>query len=171
MMIRNTAIRSAAFLALLLSASMPLSAAAQENNAFHSTRVEIAEAVFTELERRIICDYFQIPACGSRNLLDQIPKDQRKNMKGHAGSKDKSAMPPPGLAKRGELPPGLERQYQRNGTLPPGLQKRQLPDDLARALPRRGGQYERVVVGNDVLLIAVATGIILDILEGVAAGR
>jgi len=51
------------------------------------------------------------------------------------------------------------------------LQKRQLPDELARALPRRSSQYERVVVGNDVILIAVATGIILDILEGVAAGR
>src|SRR5229473_147236 len=34
---------------------------------------------------------------------------------------------PPGLAKRDRLPPGLERQLQRNGTLPPGLQKRVQP--------------------------------------------
>ena len=31
---------------------------------------------------------------------------------------------PPGLAKRGDLPPGLEKQLRRNGTLPPGLQKK-----------------------------------------------
>jgi hypothetical protein len=31
---------------------------------------------------------------------------------------------PPGLAKRDRLPPGQERQLERNGTLPPGLQKR-----------------------------------------------
>ncbi len=30
---------------------------------------------------------------------------------------------PPGLAKRGQLPPGLQKQLRRNGTLPPGLQK------------------------------------------------
>ncbi|MFZ5913980.1 MAG: hypothetical protein ACOY17_07135 [Pseudomonadota bacterium] len=163
----KSALSCAAILALLLASGVT----AQENKAFHSGQIDIAQAVFTELERRIICDYYQIPACGSRNLLDQVPHDQRKKMKGQAGSKDKTAMLPPGLSKRDALPPGLERQYQRDGKLPPGLQKRQLPDDLARALPRRGGQYERVIVGNDVLLIAVATGIILDILEGVASGR
>lgn len=34
---------------------------------------------------------------------------------------------PPGLAKRDKLPPGLEKQLERNGTLPPGLQKRVQP--------------------------------------------
>ena len=123
--------------------------------------------VFSETERRLVCDYFGITSCGSANLLTA----HKGKPKGAIGSKDKTAMLPPGLAKSGTLPPGLERQYQRNGTLPPGLQKRQLPDELARTLPRRSSQYERVVVGNDVILIAVATGIILDILEGVAAGR
>ena len=99
--------------------------------------------VFSETERRLVCDYFGITSCGSANLLTA----HKGKPKGAIGSKDKTAM------------------------LPPGLQKRQLPDELARALPRRSSQYERVVVGNDVILIAVATGIILDILEGVAAGR
>jgi hypothetical protein len=37
---------------------------------------------------------------------------------------------PPGLAKREELPPGLEMQVEKNGSLPPGLAKR-LPDGAA----------------------------------------
>src|SRR5229473_2627386 len=41
---------------------------------------------------------------------------------------------PPGLAKRDQLPPGLEKQLVRCGTLPPGLQKRlqPCPEDLER---------------------------------------
>lgn len=31
---------------------------------------------------------------------------------------------PPGLTKRGALPPGLEKQVETKGALPPGLQKR-----------------------------------------------
>src|SRR4030095_16261332 len=34
---------------------------------------------------------------------------------------------PPGLAKKDHLPPGLERQLQRNGTLRPGMEKRVQP--------------------------------------------
>jgi len=34
---------------------------------------------------------------------------------------------PPGLAKKDQLPPGLEKQLVRRGTLPPGLQKRLQP--------------------------------------------
>jgi len=171
MMVRNSAICCATVLALLISSSAPFNTAAQENKTIQPILMDITQAVFTDIERRIICDHFKIPACGSRNLLEQVPDDQKGKMKGRAGSKDKTAMLPPGLAKRDALPPGLERQYQRNGKLPPGLDKRQLPGDLTRALPGRHADFERVIVGNDVLLIAVATGIILDILEGVAAGR
>ncbi len=34
---------------------------------------------------------------------------------------------PPGLARKDQLPPGLERQLVRRGTLPPGLEKRIRP--------------------------------------------
>ncbi len=171
MMRKKTAVRSAALTMLLLLTGASSVIAAPKNDPSHSTQTGIAEAIFTEMERRIICDHYKIPACGTESVLGQTQKDHKGKVKGHVGSKDKTAMLPPGLARRDELPPGLERQYQRNGTLPPGLQKRQLPDDLARALPRRSRDFERVVVGNDVLLIAVATGVILDIMEGVAAGR
>src|SRR5438067_2094821 len=62
---------------------------------------------------------------------------------------------PPGLAKRESLPPGLEKQIQRNGTLPPGLQKRlqSLPEACERQLSPLSGELERVALGNHVLLI------------------
>jgi hypothetical protein len=63
---------------------------------------------------------------------------------------------PPGLAKRGgNLPPGLERQLQRNGTLPPGLQKRvrPLPESCERRLPRVPSGWFRVALNGRILLL------------------
>jgi hypothetical protein len=62
---------------------------------------------------------------------------------------------PPGLAKRDSLPPGLEKQVERNGTLPPGLQKRAqpLPDQCNSRLPRLPADWSRVVLGGRVLLL------------------
>jgi hypothetical protein len=50
--------------------------------------------------------------------------------------------------------------------LPPGIAKRYLPQDLLGQLPPRPG-YQWVVVDNDVALIAVATGLIVDILADI----
>jgi hypothetical protein len=79
---------------------------------------------------------------------------------------------PPGLAKRGgNLPPGLQKQLEKNGRLPPGLQKRlePLPVDLDRRLPRLPEYWERVIVERDVILLDRRTNRILDIIEDVIA--
>jgi hypothetical protein len=62
---------------------------------------------------------------------------------------------PPGLAKRDSLPPGLEKQIERNGTLPPGLQERAqpLPDVCSARLPRLPADWSRVVLSGRVLLL------------------
>ena len=62
---------------------------------------------------------------------------------------------PPGLAKRDRLPPGLERQLQRNGTLPPGLQKKvqPLPGVCAARLPRLPRDWARVVLSGRIILL------------------
>ena len=73
---------------------------------------------------------------------------------------------PPGLAKRQHLPPGLQKHIARTGRLPPGLEKRRLPGDLRSLLPIRSGQDYRVV-GNDIVLIEIATELILDVMQGV----
>ena len=76
---------------------------------------------------------------------------------------------PPGLAKRDKLPPGLQRQLQRNGTLPPGLQKRvqPLPFALEQQLPTITVGMRRVVLSGNVILLEVATARIVDLMRDV----
>ncbi|MGH9649970.1 MAG: hypothetical protein ACRD3I_05810, partial [Terriglobales bacterium] len=73
---------------------------------------------------------------------------------------------PPGLAKRESLPPGLQRQLERNGTLPPGLQKRvqPLPAVCENNLPRLPRDLERVIFGRRVMLLDPAYKI-LDLFD------
>ena len=76
---------------------------------------------------------------------------------------------PPGLAKKGKLPPGLQKHLDKNGKLPPGLQKRlePLPRDLEMRLPGLPEYWERVILQEHVVLIDRRTQRILDIIENV----
>lgn len=73
---------------------------------------------------------------------------------------------PPGLAKREQLPPGLQKQLVKNGTLPPGLQKKvqPLPAALEHQLPPLPTGYQRVMVGGSVVLMNQKTKLIVDVL-------
>jgi hypothetical protein len=73
---------------------------------------------------------------------------------------------PPGLARREELPPGLQKYLRRNGHLPPGLQKRIVwfPADLDRELPPLPEGYRRCWVGNNALIVNVRTFGVVDVL-------
>ena len=62
------------------------------------------------------------------------------------------------------LPPGIAKNLARGKPLPPGIAKRYLPRDLAARLPVRA-DYERLIVGDDILLVSIATGVIVDILS------
>jgi Ni/Co efflux regulator RcnB len=99
-------------------------------------------------------------------------KDKKNKGYGEDGKHGNGASKglPPGLAKRSSLPPGLQKQYDKNGRLPPGLAKRDLPDDLRSKLPRRADNQDVVEVGNDVVLIDRATGVILDTILDVLQG-
>ena len=76
---------------------------------------------------------------------------------------------PPGLAKRETLPPGLEKQLQKNGHLPPGLEKKYvaLPIELERQLSPIPTGYRRVVIGGNVITMEPVTGIVYDVIRGV----
>ena len=76
---------------------------------------------------------------------------------------------PPGLAKREALPPGLQRQLEKNGTLPPGLQKKiqPLPAKLENRLPVVPEGTRRIVLGGNVILLDETTSTILDIIRDV----
>lgn len=95
---------------------------------------------FGKDEARIIIDWFHDP----------------KNLSGL----------PPGLAKREQLPPGLQRQLARNGKLPPGLEQKiqPLPPVLVAKLPPLPDHRTIVVLGGNVILMDRTTSIIVDIL-------
>ena len=97
--------------------------------------------IFTTQEREIISDWF----LSNRNGL------------------------PAGLANRESLPPGLQRQLRRNGTLPPGLQKKltPLPYALDSRLAGLPGDFLRVVIGRDIILLDRRNNSILDVISNV----
>ena len=118
---------------------------------------------FSEVDKRLIRDFF-------RGLTGKTVGAGRGKWAGKGGSagKGKSKQWPPGLARRNDLPPGIAKRWKRFGTLPPGLAKRTLPGDLSRWLGRPPPGHQRIIAGQDVLLVEMATGLIIDILEGVA---
>ena len=74
---------------------------------------------------------------------------------------------PSGLAKKGKLPPGLQKQIARNGQLPPGLQAKYLPYDLEKRLDRLPRNYVRLRIGTDIVLMDIPTRVILDVIKDI----
>lgn len=116
--------------------------------------------VFNDLERRVIREV--LGAAG-------VDTDERVGGRDRKAKGPKGA--PPGLAKRDRLPPGLQMQLERFGRLPPGLAKREFPAHLRAQLPAPLQGTERVLVGNDAVLIEKGTNIILDIIRDVVVQR
>ena len=67
------------------------------------------------------------------------------------------------------LPPGIAKNLARGKPLPPGIAKRYPPDALLRRLPQFDG-YEWLEVGRDLVLVAVGTATVVDILLDVLTG-
>jgi len=71
-----------------------------------------------------------------------------------------------GTAERAKpLPPGIAKKVARGGTLPPGIAKRYLPTPLDTRLPPCAPGTERLILGNDVLLVEISTGAIIDTIK------
>jgi hypothetical protein len=62
------------------------------------------------------------------------------------------------------LPPGIQKNLARGKPLPPGIAKK-LDGRLLGHLPRYDG-YEWQQVGTDLILVAIASGIIYEVLNG-----
>ncbi|MEO0003422.1 MAG: hypothetical protein RLZZ22_1114 [Pseudomonadota bacterium] len=74
---------------------------------------------------------------------------------------------PPGLAKKnnGCLPPGQARQWVMGQALPHELVRYPLPVELQRRLGRPPVGYEYMRVDNDILLLIIGTGMVVDAIE------
>ena len=100
-------------------------------------------------------------------------KDHEKTIRDWFGDNQNLQGLPPGLAKREQLPPGLQRHLEKNGTLPPGLQKKvqPLPESLDKKLPKTSDDVRRVVVAGNVILLEKRTSKILDIVKDVIPSK
>lgn len=152
----------------------------------------VIEAIFDEIEDRLIRDYYD-----RARAEDDDGQGQSKNKSKGKGHKKgwvqgipPGHLPPPGLCRawlpdtppghqpppgdcglvRAGLPEGARLVYGgpegRDDRLPPGLGTL-LPDDLIDALPLPYPGTERVLVDDDIFLVRQGTRIILDVLKGV----
>ncbi len=151
------------FLSLIFLAVFMVPAGAQKL----PTAKEIGDIVFKEVEKRAIEEFFGKKAAAKD---DDDGKKSKKAKKGKGKGKGRGKGLPPGLAKRDSLPPGLQKRLEKHGSLPPGLAKRDLPADLKSKLPEPPPGLERIIAGDDVVLLEKATGKILDVIEGVLKG-
>ncbi len=104
-------------------------------------------AAFEEFERQVIYKYFKDHVYEPVVYEDTRSHPKKKN-----------------------LPPGIQKKLARGGTLPPGIAKQYLPDGLVTQLPPPPHGYERRIVGSDVLLVEIDTGVIADIITDAILG-
>ena len=64
------------------------------------------------------------------------------------------------------LPPGIQKNLARGKPLPPGIAKKMVPSRMLSRLPRHAG-YEWRIAGTDLILVAIATNVVADVLSGV----
>ena len=76
---------------------------------------------------------------------------------------------PPGLAKRDQLPPGLQRQLVERGELPPGLRRYlvDVPPGWQPRLPAVPSYYNRYFAGDDLIVVDTRTNRVVAIVRDV----
>lgn len=71
-----------------------------------------------------------------------------------------------GIAGYSPLPPGIAKNLARGKPLPPGIAKKYPPTAMLGQLPYHPG-YEWRVAGSDLILVAIGTAIVADVLRNV----
>jgi hypothetical protein len=74
---------------------------------------------------------------------------------------------PPGIARKGEFPPGILKQVARGKGLPPGLAQKlePFPPELARQFPPPPPGYRRAICGSLALLLDDSTLLVVDVVS------
>ena len=120
---------------------------------------DVIGQVFSAVEKKVIEDFFGERAA---DAISGTKKDKKDKGKKNKNARDKG--------KSGELPPGLAKHIEKHGKLPPGLDKKELPPGLAKRLGSTRSGLERLIVGDDVVLVEQATGVVLDIIKDIVTG-
>lgn len=71
-----------------------------------------------------------------------------------------------GMSGYAPLPPGIAKNLARGKSLPPGIAKKYPPTAMLNQLPFHPG-YEWRVAGSDLILVAIGTAIVADVLRNV----
>ena len=104
---------------------------------------------------------------GDVRVSIQFDTHQQTVVREYYGREFNAGHCPPGLAKKknGCMPPGQAKKWRRGVPLPRDVVFYDLPPKLVVeiGLPPAGHRYVRVA--NDILLIAVGTGMVLDAIE------
>ena len=121
------------------------------------------KAVFSEVERKLILDYYQSKyGADGHKEHDHDRYGDSKPGKGHKKSTKRKGNP------KG-LPPGIAKKLERGGDMPPGIAKKRLPDDLETRLPPVRNGYERAAIDGEIVLIDIASQQIADVIRRSAA--
>lgn len=74
---------------------------------------------------------------------------------------------PPGIARKGEFPPGILKRVARGKGLPPGLASKlePLPPVLARQFPPPPAGYRRMICGTLALMLEESTNLVVDVVN------
>jgi hypothetical protein len=125
--------------------------------------------VIDTVARRILHDYYQRNAnawvVANPDYGDEDGNGGNGNKKNKNKNKPKHKDIPPGIAKKGSLPPGIYKQLVRNGQIPPDVHYQPLPPDLIVQLPPLAPAYRYVIADDRVMLIQAATNVIMDVLQ------
>jgi hypothetical protein len=140
--------RRAFLLAAIAAAALPPLGAAGPALA---DDVDWGKIVLTEIQRRLIGNYYQ------RRYGAWVAAGPGKG-------KNKLKGLPPGIAKKGVLPPGIYMQLMRGQRLPVGIGAMPLPYDLVMQLPPPYPGTRLLIADDKVLLVQIATNLILDVL-------
>jgi len=166
---------------LMLGLIAPMTGAQAKPPIQETAQPSVTDIVFSEIEKRVLREVlgdgrYEATRDGGyhKTAKDHRYDDLERGRDGkiYGDKKDKAGNGrgkglPPGLAKKGKLPPGLQKQLERKGHLPPGLAKNPLPYEAVTHLPPPPAGTERAIVDTSVVLLEKGTGLILDVLKDV----
>ncbi len=92
-----------------------------------------------------------------------MASSRRSPGSGSTDADHRSRAPTAAPAHSWQLPPGIRKNLARSKPLPPGIAKRYAPAAMLSRLPAHRG-HEWCVAGTDLMLVAIGTAVVVDIL-------
>lgn len=104
---------------------------------------------------------------GQKNKVQHFNEQHRVVVREYYGEQYKSGRCPPGLAKKhnGCMPPGQAKKWQMGRPLPRDVVYYEVPPALVVKIGAPPSGYRYVRVASDILMIAVGTALVVDVIQ------